>query len=360
MSDELVIRLSELRAAADQLRLSAQTVRMSLESAQTDAADMSALTYEPLPSAAMLLTAAPNATADRLDTLRDQLTRAVESIEDATRPMMIPLGILWNRLDRRPLIRPTVAPEVGVAAYTLGSYISRYNRPLYDKLLNDETAITRDTALITQLRDERTRTQGDLVALQNRLATAGVASAGTPQVRALQGQLDYLDREEGAAQNRITSAQDRVEDARQRLLRITPPDSADSSVIRALEGAKSESYVLANTRDCVNYIASRVAIPGDLAANAHLWDEKAAELTRFGIRVGDQPMAGSVLVMETDHPFASDQFGHVMLVESVGSDGSVWVTDNNNPNPVRLSDLTSEVIGERVKYLYLPWYTRAV
>ncbi len=359
MSDELVIRISELRAAADQLRLSAHSVRTALESAQNEAAQLSALTYAPLPSAAALLTAAPNATADRLDALHDQLNRAVESIEDATRPLMIPLGILWNRLDRRPVIRPTVVPEVGVAAYTLGSYISRYNRPLYDSLLDNQTVITRDEAFIGQLQAERARTQGDLVALQNRLATAGAASAGTPQVRALQGQLDYLDKEEGAAQTRITAAQARVDDARERLLRITPPDSADPSVIRALEGAKSESYVLENTRDCVNYIASRVAIPGDLAANAHLWDEKAAELTRFGIRVGDQPLPGSILVMETDHPFASDRFGHVMLVESVGKDGAVWVTDNTHPNPVRLSDLTTELTGERMKYLYLPWYTRA-
>jgi len=359
MSDELVIRLSELRAAADQLRLSAQTVRAALESAQTQAAEMSALAAAPSPSAARLLTAAPNATADRLDTLRDQLSRAVESIEDATRPIMIPLGILWNRLDRRPLIRPTITPEVGVAAYTLGSYISRYNRPLYNSLLNDQAAIARDDALITELRAERARTQGDLVALQNRLATAGVASAGTPQARALQGQLDYLDTQENAAQTRITEAGARIDDARERLLRVTPPDSADPSVIRGLEGAKSESYVLANTRDCVNYVASRVAIPGDLAANAHLWDDKAAELTRFGIRVGDQPLPGAVLVMETDHPFASDDYGHVMLVESVGKDGAVWVTDYTHLNPVRLSDLTTEVTGERMKYLYLPWYTRA-
>jgi surface antigen len=108
----------------------------------------------------------------------------------------------------------------------------------------------------------------------------------------------------------------------------------------------------------VNYIAGRVPIPGDLAANAHLWDDRAAELTRFGIRVGSEPLTGSILVMETDHPFASDNYGHVMLVESVGSDGSIWVTDNTHPTPVRLSDLTDEVTGDRIKYLYLPWYTR--
>lgn len=359
MSDELLIRLSELRAAADQFRLSARQIRDSLESAQAQAAEMSALIGVPLPSAAGLLTVAPNASADRLDDLRDQLTRAVDALDEAARPVMIPLGILWNRLDKRPIIRPDTPPETGVAAYTLGSYISRYNRPLYDRFLDDQAAINRDTALIHDLRAERERTQDDLIALQNRLATAGVALAGAPQVRALEGQLAHLDREEAAAHARIEAAQARMTDARDRLLLVTPPDDADPSVIRSLEGGKSEDYVLANTRDCVNYIAGRVPIPGDLAVNAHLWDDRAAELTRFGIRVGDTPLTGAILVMETDHPFASDDYGHVMLVESVGADGTVWVTDNTHPNPVRLSDLTDEVTGDRIKYLYLPWYTRA-
>lgn len=359
MSDELVIRLSELRAAAAQFRQSALAIRESLESAQSQAAEMSALLPLPLPAATSLLTTAPNASADRLDTLRDQLTRAVDALDEAVRPVMIPLGILWNRLDRRPVIRPDPIPEIGMAAYTLGSYISRYNRPLYNIFLNDQAAITRDSALIEQLRAERERTQGDFIALQNRLATAGITPTGTPQVRAFEGQLAHLDREEAAAQARIEAAQTRVDNAREHLLMVTPPDDADSALIRSLEGGKSESYVLTNTRDCVNYIVGRVPIPGELAANAHLWDEKAAELTRFGIRVGNQPLTGSILVMETDHPYASDDYGHVMLVESVGSDGSVWVTDHTHPNPVRLSDLTDEVTGARMKYLYLPWYTRA-
>lgn len=357
MTDELIARVSELRAAADRLRSSSSAVRAALESAQAEAAGLTALGAA-LPSAAALLSAGPSAAADQLDTLRDQLDRAVTGLEDAARPLMIPLGILWDRLDRRPALRRDPAP-IPAAAYTLGSYLSRYNRPLYDRFLADQATITTETARIVELRAERERTQGDLMALNNRLATAGIAAAGSPQVAALQGQIDHLARKESAALGRIEAAQASAEDARQRLLRVTPPDGADTTLIQSLEGTDSAPYVLANTRDCVNYIASRVAIPGELAANAHLWDERAAELTRFGIGIGDEPLPGAVLVMETDHPFASDQYGHVMLVESVGADGAVWVTDNNNPTPVRLSDLTSETSGERIKYLYLPWYTRA-
>ena len=48
-----------------------------------------------------------------------------------------------------------------------------------------------------------------------------------------------------------------------------------------------------------------------------------------------------------------------MLVERVDSAGNIWITDNNHASPTRLSDLTTETSGERVKYLYLPWFTKA-
>ena len=130
-------------------------------------------------------------------------------------------------------------------------------------------------------------------------------------------------------------------------------------LIHELEGSESAPYVLSNTRDCVNYIASRVPIPGELAANAHLWDQRAGEYPQFGIRVSEVPLPGSILVMEAEHPYADDRYGHVMLVERVDSAGNIWITDNNHASPTRLSDLTTETSGERVKYLYLPWFTKA-
>ncbi len=359
MSDTLTARLSELRAAAQQLRQSAQTVRTAFESACHGAAELAALGLPPLPAQSRLSGPEPRATLERLDTLRDQLARAVDALDEADRPFRAPLGVLWNRLGRRERLRASPDAPVGPPAYTLGRYLSRYNRPLYDALLADQALMVREGERLAELRAEHERVHADYAALQNRLLTAGIAPAGHPQSREFERQLAYLEREQAQSQQRITEAQQRIDEARARLLRVTPPDEADVALLRTLEGAQSEPYVLANTRDCVNYIATRVAIPGELAANAHLWDERAAELTRFGIRAGDTPLPGAVLVMEQDHPYASDLYGHVMLVEWVDSAGIPWVTDNQHSAPVRLTDLTPEISGDRVKYLYLPWYTCA-
>ena len=45
-----------------------------------------------------------------------------------------------------------------------------------------------------------------------------------------------------------------------------------------------------------------------------------------------------------------------MYVERVDMDG-VWITDNLHSAPVKLADLTSEISGANISYLYLPWHT---
>jgi surface antigen len=116
--------------------------------------------------------------------------------------------------------------------------------------------------------------------------------------------------------------------------------------------------VKANTQDCVNYIVGKIPIPDGMAGNAYLWNERAAALPQYGVTSGDVPLVGSVLVMEQAHPYADPVFGHLMYVERVDMDG-VWVTDNVHAEPVKLADLTDEVSGENIRYLYLPWHTRA-
>jgi hypothetical protein len=346
MSDEVMVRVSELRAAAEQLGQSAQLLRQSMARAQAQMADLPA----PILGGWAL---------DRLDDLHRRLAQAVEGVEDANgRGLTIPLGVLWNRLGA-PVLRPAAAEAmVAPPAYTLGRYISRRNRPLYDAMLSAEATVAHSATRAADLRAERERVLADYTALGHRMALAGQA-VGASQVAAFDGQLAHLDQRIAQAEADGRAAQAEADQLRERLLRVTPPDTADPALLRGLEGAQSHPAILANTRDCVNYVASRVPIPFELAADAHLWDERASEWARFGIGSGEVPLPGAVLVMERDHPFASDDYGHVMLVESVGSDGAVWVTDNNNPTPVRLSDLTTETQGERLTYLYLPWYTRA-
>jgi hypothetical protein len=62
--------------------------------------------------------------------------------------------------------------------------------------------------------------------------------------------------------------------------------------------------------------------------------------------------------MERDHPYADDIFGHLMYVEKVEGN-LIWVTDNNHATPVLLSELTDELTGDNINYLYFPWRTKA-
>ncbi|MBK9121792.1 MAG: CHAP domain-containing protein [Chloroflexi bacterium] len=365
MNDLVSARLQDLRTAASDMSRSADSLRLAAERVHTEVDGLVAQ-VDPSGSSAFAMLAHSgrlDALIESVAGLASQLARAADDIESAGRWHGPPLGILWDRLggSARISMRP---PEATAAppAYTLGNYVSRANRPLYDQLLADQAELADRRAQVAEAEAARTAALEERGALLNRLVAYGTPEAAAlndPRVRGLDATVEAATRDAEEASGQATVLEHRIEGTTQRLLAVTPPDAADPAVIRSLEGGQSESYVLANTRDCVNYVASRVPIPGELAANAHLWDERAAELSRFGIRTSDTPLAGSILVLETDHPYADDRYGHVALVEYVDSAGGVWITDNNHAQPVRLDTLTSETTGDRVKYLYLPWYTKA-
>ena len=151
-----------------------------------------------------------------------------------------------------------------------------------------------------------------------------------------------------------------------RLELVSPPPGADLEAIKALEGGETSQWIKDathnedNSVNCVNYVVNRMAIPPELPLNAHQWDEQAEKFgAKYGIQIGDQPLAGSVIVMEREHSYANDIYGHVMYVERVDPDGVVWVTDNTySDKPVRLDHLTTELSGPYIHYLYFPWETK--
>lgn len=198
------------------------------------------------------------------------------------------------------------------------AYISAANRELYDQLVETRQAL--DT--IKQTPDP------------------------TPEVEA-----------------EVTELEGQIKALEQRLERVTPNKGADIERIRAMEGSTTSQAVLDATRPadqsvgCVHHICERMPIPSEIAANAHMWDDRALSYPQYGIKVGDVPLAGSVLVMEALHPYAHDVYGHVMYVEKV-ENGVIWVTDNMHPEPIPLTDLTTEASGPNIKFLYLPWHTR--
>jgi hypothetical protein len=363
MNEELAVKLSDLRAAAEAMQRGTSAIRASVEAAR---GEISALAAQVNPATttsfgALAYSGRLLELTDTLDRLSLQLTRTADDVDYAARWQGPPLGILWDRIKTRPRadISPADAGPI-IPSYTLGSYISRANRPLYDGLLADRAELANERTNIERLSAARADAAEESAALHDRLSAYGETNiAAVPRVQTLNAQIATYDQEIRDAELRAAKLETRIDAATDRLIAVNPADSADVYLIHTLEGGESAPYVLDNTRDCVNYIASRVPIPGELAANAHLWDERAAEFPQFGIRTGDAPKPGAILVMEADHPYADDRYGHVMLVERVDSSGSVWVTDNNHAQPVRLDDLTAETTGPRVKYLYLPWFTKA-
>lgn len=143
-----------------------------------------------------------------------------------------------------------------------------------------------------------------------------------------------------------------------RLDKITPAPGADPALIKAMEGAQTAAIIKQNTQDCVNYVVNRMAIPPKLPTDAHLWNDNIAKMPEYGIRIGHEPLEGSVMVMEREHPYADDLYGHLMYVERVEGD-RVWVTDNYHPEPVLLTDVTDVTSGPTITYLYFPWETKA-
>ena len=82
-------------------------------------------------------------------------------------------------------------------------------------------------------------------------------------------------------------------------------------------------------------------------------------MPQYGITSGDVPLAGAVVVLEPDHPYADDVFGHVLYIERV-EHGVAWVTDNLHPDTaLPLTDLIDDVTGPNISYLYFPWHTQA-
>lgn len=362
MNEELAVRLSELRDAADTMRRGTAAIRAAVDAVRSEIAALAAhVDPQATPSFGQLVYSGRLVElTDTLDRLTAQMTRTADDVEGAARWQGPPLGVLWDRINTRTAPAAPTPSTVAPPAYTLGSYISRANRPLYDALLADQSALATERAAIQKLAAARAEAAHELNVLNDRLLAYGETNvAAVPRVQALHLQIDAYDHDLHEAERRVETLQARIDTATNRLLAVNPADSADVHLIRGLEGGESAPYVLANTRDCVNYIASRVPIPGELASNAHLWDERAAEYPQFGIRTGDVPLPGAIMVMEAAHPYADDAYGHVLLVEHIDASGTVWVTDNTHPTPTRLTDLTSETSGENIKYLYLPWFTKA-
>lgn len=265
------------------------------------------------------------------------------------------------RLNKRPLDPSDSERRPELSNYAFDDFISRANRPVYDNLTQAQIDLAGRQEILTELLAARQQTAEDLEALKNRLASfnPNVQVDQMPRVQAMQLELQQLDGQISATRQEIQDLRLQIDQLTARLDRVKPGPGADLRLIADLEKAPTSPWISTNTYDCVKYIVNKMPVPNGIARDAYLWDDAAAQFTEYGITQGDTPLVGSVIVLEREHSYADDVFGHLFYVQNVDLDGTVWVTDNDHPDPVRLTDLTHELSGNNIKYLYFPWHTRA-
>src|SRR5574341_1235644 len=361
-------RITHLRDAADQMSRSCLRIDQCIASVRGVVQSLLVTGWQGEDATALILRYSLD--QGRLDSwsvmmrkLVDDLNRAADDIEGAIRPAPSMAGVIVTRRGgahrRRRGSLPL--PEVVVLPlpYSLDDYVSPVNRPLYDQLTSNRQKLESEQIRLETLLQTRMHLADDLTALKNRLHSYNpkVDVDTIPRVKAMQSQLDLYDQQITQAQQNISVLRGDIADLTMRLERVKPGAGADLKLIMEVSRSQTASWVKDHTEGCVNYIASRMPIPGNLAQDAYLWDNKVLDMPQYGISVGDKPLVGSVIVMEREHSYADDVFGHLMYVEKVDV-GGVWITDNLHHTPVNLLDLTNEISGPNIHYLYFPWWTQ--
>jgi len=381
------VRLDSLRVAAAEMQQASRAISEALDAVNAEVAALYALGLSAGGVGVFSTDYAANVGlmgewpskltrfAVNLEQAADDIQQAVNQTARPIAPLVLPFipesvpMALWGHGFEHQSKAKTALPqnEASTAAavvsvpIALGAYVSAINQPLYDELQREQRELGNNQLLLSVLTQTREAKLQDLTALKNNLLSFDPKTDVThhPRVQALEAEIQGCDQQIATAQQNIQQHQANVAALTERLNRVKPGAGADINLIQGLEQGQTNQWVKANTQDCVNYIVGRVPIPDGLARDAYLWNDQAMKLTQYGVTSGNVPLVGSVLVMEKTHPYADKVFGHLMLVNRVDADGSVWITDNNHPSAaVKLSDLTGEISGPNISYLYLPWFTQ--
>jgi len=373
---EIAVRITELQNAAERLKQSAFRLQVAVDSV-VPIVDQSLLDALPLSENAMLyqshkaniasIPAKIQGFAQNLSNAADDISVAVEGQTGGIHVVHFyaPTRVKFNHSpNMADLLRSNTGETTPttIGKMSISDYISARNRHLYDGLTTAQHTLNDKSSAMTLLMNKRENLSEDLTALKNRLLSydASTSVDTQPRVMMIQGEIDALDLQIDGLQNEITGLRTDVSDLTERLNRVAPATGAELEAIVALEATQDNPLWMQNsTYGCVNHIVDKMPLPNGVPRDALLWDDAALQLPQYGISWGETPLEGSVLQLDPSHPYADDQYGHVLYVESVQGD-TVWVTDNLNPDkPVRLQDLTSKLSGEDMRYLYFPWHTGA-
>lgn len=362
---ELSLRLSELRDCAEQLRQSNRHIEQSLTHVGDVIRELGVLGMEEhhfLTFGRPPMHTMHNFT-QRLNRFADSLNATADEVENAVLFELPNFDLsLLPADDTRTNSNLLVLQSSSEATVmdTGGLYVSSANTTLFMNLRDKQSLLAEQETQRTLLIDQRQSAVSELQATRNRALSYNpdLDVESVPRVQALSAEVSRLDSEITQLDNTVIGLEQDVNSLNTRLNIVQPSNDADLNFIGQMETATTNPNVVNNTYDCVNHVVQKLPVPHDMALDAHLWNELVLEHPEYGITIGDQALEGSVIVLEREHSYADDTYGHLLYVESI-QDGEIWVTDNNNSSPVRFSDLTDETSGSLVSYLYFPWHTRA-
>lgn len=369
---EIEVRLSQLRHAAESLYRSGRQIETSVQTVSDIIDELFLLGWDaPELQTRYLLyrghmqnwAATVLYFAEKLSLTADDIERVQRDLNDT--PRFGHVSHTHLHLQAAPAVSalPAVpsAPDVSALSVPAAiTYVSAANQVVYARWHDLGQTLTERHAALNALLEQRQQTLSELNGLQNRLLSDDphIDLNSVPRLQLLHAGIARFDVQIESANSEIAALQGDYDRLNARLGLVQPGAGANLELIRSLETAQTPDWIKQKTYDCVNYIVHRMPIPPGVAVDAHMWDEMAQNLPQYGIQMGDVPLPGSVVVMEREHSFADDTYGHLLYVERVEA-GVVWVTDNYHPDEaVRLADLTREMRGQNIHYLYFPWHTR--
>ena len=374
---EVSVRLTELRHASETLRQSASRLQLAVDSvvpiidqSLLDALPSSemALLYQSQKAKLATLPAMITQFAENLDHAAKDIESAVDSRSGSNGIHVVhfyaPKRVKFGNGSAMASLIGTANGD-GVSSNThklsLEEYVSRRNQPLFDELQSKQSHLKDRSSALALLINQRQLVSEDLTALKNRMMSYEMsANVEThPRVMAMQTQLNDLDLQIETTQLDVDNLQLEVNHLTHRLDRVAPVSGAELEAIVGLENAENPQWMKNSTFGCVNHVVNKMPLPNGVPRDALLWDDAALKLPQYGISWGDTPLEGAVLQLDPSHPYADDQYGHVLYVEHVVGN-EIWVTDNLHPDePVKLSDITTQLNGDDMRYMYFPWHTKA-
>ena len=308
---EIYLKLSELRDCAEQLRQSKRHLDQSLTNIGDVLRELAVLGMEEHEFVTLGRPQMHTMTywTQRLNHFADRLTATADDVEGAVL-FELPHFDLSLLPERDPIVSQTMGMQSSIVEVTTldtgGLYVSSANTDLFLTLRERQNLLAEQIGKRTILIEQHQSAVSELEATRNRALSYNpdLDLNSVPRNQALQNEVSQLESEITQMDTTIASLETEVQTLDTRLATIQPSSGADMSIIADMEGSSTNPHVVNNTYDCVNHVVQKLPIPHNMALDAHSWNELALQHPEYGITIGDQPLEGSVIVLEREHSYA--------------------------------------------------------